>query len=153
MRTIVLAVATTFVLAACARDPSPQDQRSYIAEWKSLRTDWESQEGNAIRRGKAEEAARAFFRARRPVSGWTGSVTGVNSALGSTWVDVENSGMQFMLRPEGDASAKFMPVFERLSPGDRVVFDGTLATELSLTMAGGIRHPEVSVTISRVERR
>ncbi len=152
MRIIVLAVANAFVLAGCAADPSPQDQRAYIAEWKSLRADWEAQEGNAIRRGRAEEAARSFFRGRQ-VSNWTGSVTGVNSALGSTWVDVENSGVQFMLRPDGAASAKFMPIFERLSPGDRVVFDGTLTTELSLTMAGAIRHPEVSVTIFRIERR
>jgi hypothetical protein len=37
-------------------------------------------------------------------------------------------------------------------PGDRIHFNGTIKSELSVTMAGALRHPVLSVTLMWIQK-
>jgi hypothetical protein len=146
----VLLVASLTVLG-CGSD-GPPDQRAYVKVWRSLQATWKTQAGNDPLRARVEKDTRAFF-GSRPVRGWHGKVVAVRESLGASWVEVEESGMTFLLRPPDGSEERFTrDRFMKLTPGDRVAFDGTILSELSSTISSALESPQLSVTLSNVER-
>lgn len=147
----VPALLIVTLLSASGCDKRPATQQAFTAEWRALRAEWKAREDNDVLRNETKATAKAFFSAKRPVARWTATVDRVASVLGSSWIIARADGMTFHLRPPEQGVPQFQDFLRKVSPGVRVVFDGETASELSVTMAGAILDPEISVTLLRIE--
>jgi hypothetical protein len=148
------AIAFALAAAACTSQPTmPETQRAYVETWRTLKSEWEATDGNRINRDAVEVRAKEFFNERPRIDRWTAKLESVESALGKDWVVATIDGIEFRLfAPSKTGAAEaFRAALPKFSPGDRIVFDGSIDYESSFTIAGAIRKPELRVILDRIE--
>lgn len=150
---LILALA---ILTACSGS-APVAQKTMCSEYKKLESKYSSAKrtGNAfeVKQVAGEVAELEANYQGRQIQGWIGRVVEVSNFLNHPAVEVKYKHMTFHLRnSENGWKSTEEPVYHELSRGDKVEFDGTLLSEISVTTKGSLDEPEWSVQIESLRK-
>lgn len=154
---ITLIILPPFI--GCQAPPTPHDQATFMAQFSPIKRNYENAKNNHndIQVKSIKNHARAVFERMKGqhVIGWVAKVEEVNSGLlGNTWVATKNGRIKFKLWPDGKflEGNKPLEIFSILKKGDWVSFDGIIRGEISLTISGAIKEPEIKIHPTHVEK-
>jgi hypothetical protein len=150
-------------------DSLPDEQQGFIDEWKDLKSRYNS-ENHSIRKKKIENEARTLFSINSPpreIRGWIGNVKDPGGGI------LKNKGIEFkVISNHKEFIPKGIPTFgvslsdlnfeegyeydkniwEEIDIGEKLKFDGKIVNELSITISGAIKQPELVVYANKLLR-
>jgi hypothetical protein len=147
---VIVLCLVIFLVVLRGRSAAPEAEVQFVNSLSELQRQWEANSSNEIAKSAVERRARAFWGTPVTAAGWIGTVESVSTMLGDSWATVifhddgwEDGTHTVMFKLWVSSSPS--PVLAILREGNEVRFSGTVAGEMSLTIAGAMADPKIKI--------